>query len=42
METFISILFNPFTIAVIGFIIALGFIASPYEIHFEDKEEIEI
>lgn len=42
METFISLLFNPITIAVIGFIIVLGFIASPYEIYFEDKEEIEI
>ncbi len=42
MESFISLLLNPITIAVVGFIIALGFIASPYEIHFEDKEEIEI
>ena len=39
METFISILLNPITIAVIGFIAVLGFLASLYEIHFDDKEE---
>ncbi len=39
METFISILFNPITIAVVVFIAVLGFLASPYEIHFDDKEE---
>ena len=42
MEIIISLLLNPVTIVVVGFIVALGFIASPYEIHFEDKEEIEI
>lgn len=39
METFITILLNPITIAVIAFIAVLGFLASPYEIHFDDKEE---
>lgn len=42
METAMNILFNPFTIFFLGFILALGFIASPYEIKFEDKEEVEI
>ncbi len=42
METFLSLLTNPITITVIAFVLALGFMVSPYEIYFEDKEEIEI
>ena len=42
METAINTLFNPFTLCLLGLILALGFIASPYEIKFEDKEEVEI
>jgi hypothetical protein len=42
METLINIVLNPFTLGVIGFILALGFIASPFEIKFEDADEIEI
>ena len=39
METFISILFNPATIAIVAFIAVIGFLVSPYEIHFDEKEE---
>ncbi|MGZ4035888.1 MAG: hypothetical protein ACXVPU_00335 [Bacteroidia bacterium] len=42
METLIDILLNPFTLAITGFILALGFIASPYEVKFDDKDDIEI
>ncbi len=42
METIFSILLNPHSSAILGVIIALGFIASPYEIQFEDGDEIEI
>jgi hypothetical protein len=42
METLINIALNPFTLAAIGFILALGFMASSYEITFDDKDEIEI
>ncbi|HLC84080.1 MAG TPA: hypothetical protein VJI69_09635 [Bacteroidia bacterium] len=41
METFFSILFNPITIAVVGFIIVLGIMLSPYEIYFDDKDEMD-
>jgi hypothetical protein len=36
-----EILMNLFTLLVIAFFIALGFILSPYEIIFEDGDEIE-
>lgn len=42
METIMSILVNPITLIVLAFVLAIGFIASPYEIHFEDKDEVEL
>ena len=42
MELFLSILIHPITIVVIGLLILFGLIISPYEIHFDDKEESEI
>lgn len=39
MET-IEVLFTPMTLFVLLFIIALGFWASPYEIEYEDSEDI--
>ena len=42
METLLNIALNPFTLGAIGFVLVLGFIASPYEIKFEDRDEIEI
>ena len=41
METFLSLLANPITILAIALIAVIGFIISPYEIQFEDKEETE-
>jgi hypothetical protein len=42
MEIVITFLLSPITIMAIGLIVLVGFIASPYDIQFEDKEEIEI
>jgi hypothetical protein len=42
MEFLKTFLNNPYATLVIGFIVALIFIASPYEIQFDDKEDIEI
>lgn len=39
MET-LEIIFNPIVLLVFLFIIALGFFASPYEIEYEDSEDI--
>jgi hypothetical protein len=39
MET-LEILFNPITLCVIIFITGLGFLASPYEIKYEDDEDL--
>ncbi|MCW3086595.1 MAG: hypothetical protein JWP12_3961 [Bacteroidetes bacterium] len=36
-----ELLLNPLTLLVIAFVLALGFIASPYEINFEDGDEID-
>lgn len=36
-----ELLFNPVTLLVIAFIVALGFIVSPFEVRFEDRDEIE-
>ena len=38
----IEILFNPITLFVIVLFVAIGFMASPYEIIYEDKEGIEM
>lgn len=32
---------SPFTLLVIAFVLAVGFIASPYEIIFEEDDDIE-
>lgn len=42
MEIVIPFLFSPIMIVAIGLIALIGFIVSPYEIHFEDKDESEI
>ncbi len=42
MEFLNTFLINPYAAIVIGFIILIIFIASPYEIQFDDKEDIEI
>ncbi len=36
-----ELLLNPLTLFVIAFVVALAFIASPYEINFEDGDEID-
>jgi len=36
-----ELLMNPLTLLVIAFFLALGFILSPYEITFEDNDEID-
>lgn len=42
MEKIISVLLNPITIVAVESIIVIAFIASPYEIYFEDKDEVEL
>ena len=39
METIINILINPITLVVTGFVIALGLLASPYDVKFEEYDE---
>lgn len=41
MATFVLLLTNPITILAIAFILVIGFMISPYEIQFEEKEEID-
>ena len=41
METILLVLGNPITILAIALILVIGFMLSPYEIQFEDKEEID-
>jgi hypothetical protein len=36
-----EILISPLTLLVIAFVVALGFIFSPYEINFEEGDDIE-
>lgn len=42
MEILLNILLDPLVIVVLGIIGILGFMVSPYEISFEDKDEMEI
>jgi hypothetical protein len=42
MEFTDTILFSPITAFVVGSILAIIFIASPFDIKFDDQEEIEI
>ena len=42
MEILFNVILNPFTLIIAGIITALGFLASPFEINFEDGDEIEI
>ncbi len=42
MEILLSLFLNPIIIFVIGFILTLGFLVSPYEIHFEEEKELDI
>lgn len=43
MDTIVGILLNPITLMVVGVILLLGAITSPYEIKFDESdEEIEI
>ncbi len=39
MET-LEILFNPITLFVILFIAGLGFLASPYDVEYDDSEDM--
>ena len=39
METILNILFNPITLIIFGLIAALGFMASPYEVKFDEGDE---
>ncbi len=39
METIVTILLNPFTLLILGFVVVLGFMISPYEVQFDEGDE---